>query len=103
MKADELEKIFNVTPEDIERWDTDAKSGVLPGAPSGDVLEGSGRPMISVIRNGQDLVSVDGSRRFVVYGDPEWGWWIEIASDGTEVPGLWEYVADENKIFRACG
>ncbi|MEF2559962.1 MAG: hypothetical protein U0M96_02550 [Eggerthellaceae bacterium] len=102
MKTDELEELFNVTPEDISRWDADEKNGVLPGVPSCDAVVSSEQPRVSVKRDDQDLVSVDGSRRFTVYGDREWGWWIEIASDGTEVPGLWEYIADEDKIIRVC-
>lgn len=102
MKADELEKRFNVKPEDVERWDAGAENGVLPGAPLGGAVVGTEQPTLHVTRDNQDLVNVDGSRRFVVYGDPEWGWWIEIASDGAEIPGLWEYLEDEEKVVRAC-
>lgn len=57
---------------------------------------------VSVKRDGRDLVSIDGSRRFVVYGDIEWGWWIEVLSDGTEVPGLWEFDGNDRLVVRAC-
>lgn len=97
MKADELEKLFNVKSEDIARWNIDAENGIFPGVPSGEILEA-----VCVKRDDSDLVSVDASRRFAVYGDPEWGWWIEIASDGAEIPGLWEYLDDEEKVVRSC-
>lgn len=30
-------------------------------------------------------------RRWRVMGDPEDGWWVEVDSDGSELPGDWEY------------
>ena len=32
-----------------------------------------------------------GKRRWRVMGDPEDGWWVEVDSDGSELPGDWEY------------
>lgn len=46
MNATELEKKFGVTAEDIEKWDSDAQQGILPGAPSGEMVTGPGRPMM---------------------------------------------------------
>ena len=36
-------------------------------------------------------VSELGKRRWCVMGDPEDGWWVEVDSDGSELPGDWEY------------
>lgn len=36
-------------------------------------------------------VSFFGKRRWRVMGDPEDGWWVEVDSDGNELPGDWEY------------
>ena len=38
-----------------------------------------------------ELVSQLGKRRWRVMGDPEDGWWVEVDSDGSELPGDWEY------------
>ena len=46
MKAIELEKMFNVDAEEIERWDKQASRGILPGKPSGKVEFGPGRPQM---------------------------------------------------------
>ena len=48
-----------------------------------------------MVCRGDSLVSSDGSRRFVVYGEPEWDWWVEVAPDGSELPGMWEFWDDE--------
>lgn len=37
------------------------------------------------------LVAQLGKRRWRVMGDPEDGWWVEVDSDGSELPGDWEY------------
>lgn len=34
---------------------------------------------------------VRGGRSGRVMGDPEDGWWVEVDSDGSELPGDWEY------------
>lgn len=49
---------------------------------------------VDVVCRGDSLVSSDGSRRFVVYGEPEWDWWVEVAPDGSELPGMWEFWDD---------
>lgn len=41
--------------------------------------------------DGDELVSQLGKRRWRVMGDPEDGWWVEVDSDGNELPGDWEY------------
>ena len=41
--------------------------------------------------DGDELVSQLGKRRWRVMGDPEDGWWVEVDSDGSELPGDWEY------------
>ena len=44
MKTEELEKMFNVTTEQLDVWERDASEGVLHGKPSGEVVFGPGRP-----------------------------------------------------------
>ena len=46
MKTKELEKMFNVKHEEIEKWDEEATHGVLPGVSSGKVVFGPGRPQM---------------------------------------------------------
>ena len=41
--------------------------------------------------DGDELVSQLGKRRWRVMGDPEDGWWVEVDSNGNELPGDWEY------------
>lgn len=43
---------------------------------------------VPVLPNGQSLLSEDAARRFVTYGELAWSWWVEVAPDGTELPGL---------------
>lgn len=47
--------------------------------------------VLSVEPDGDELVSQLGKRRWRVMGDPEDGWWVEVDSDGSELPGDWEY------------
>lgn len=56
---------------------------------------------VAVNRDDRELVSVDGLRRFVVYGEPEWGWWVESA-DGSEFCGLWEFWEEEGLAVCVC-
>ena len=44
METTELEKMFNVTAEELDERENDASKGVLHGKPAGDVLFGPGRP-----------------------------------------------------------
>lgn len=58
---------------------------------------------VAVVCDGVDLVSSDGTRRFIPYGEIEWAWWVEIGPDGTELPGLWEFWEDEGIAACMCG
>lgn len=58
---------------------------------------------VEVTRDGADLVSAHGGRRFVSHGDIEWAWWIEVAPDGGELRGLWEFWDDEGVVVCMCG
>lgn len=51
----------------------------------------SEEPRLEVEPDGDELVSQLGKRRWRVMGDPEDGWWVEVDSDGNELPGDWEY------------
>lgn len=57
---------------------------------------------VPVEKSGRDLLSRDGSRRFCPYGDDEWGWWVEVTSDGEELPGLWEHEEEAGVVVCAC-
>ena len=46
MDTKELERMFNVTSEEIEKWDEEACNGILPGKSRGDVIVGPGRPKV---------------------------------------------------------
>ncbi len=58
---------------------------------------------VAVVCDGVDLVSSDGTRRFIPYGEIEWAGWVEIGPDGTELPGLWEFWEDEGIAACMCG
>lgn len=58
---------------------------------------------VAVVCDGVDLVSSDGARRFIPYGEIEWAWWVEIGPDGAQLPGLWEYWEDEGVAACMCG
>lgn len=58
---------------------------------------------VSVVREGDDLLSIDGLRRFLPYGEPEWAWWVEVTTDGKELPGLWEFWEEEGLAVCMCG
>lgn len=65
-------------------WLAGRFAGVLQGI--GDVGDSA-----LVEPDGDELVSQLGKRRWRVMGDPEDGWWVEVDSDGSELPGDWEY------------
>lgn len=46
-------------------------------------------------------VSELGKRRWCVMGDPEDGWWVEVDSDGNELPGDWEYDRKGGHVYCA--
>ncbi len=52
--AAELENMFGVSADQIEEWDAMASSGVMPGAPAGEVVRGPGRPQMF----GEEMVTV---------------------------------------------
>lgn len=58
---------------------------------------------VEVMKDGTDLVSTHGARRFVPYGDIKWAWWIEVTSDGGGLSGLWEFWDDEGVVICMCG
>lgn len=60
------------------------------------------RDEVPALRDGDGIVSRDGSRRFVPYGEAEGGWWVEVTEDGTELPGLWEFWDDEGLAVCMC-
>lgn len=45
--AKDLEKMFDVTEEQIASWDEMACEGNLPGIPAGEITRGPGRPKIT--------------------------------------------------------
>ncbi len=49
------------------------------------------------------LREVDGERRWIVKGDPIEDWWVEIDTDGRELPGDWEYDRDEGYVVCSIG
>ena len=49
------------------------------------------------------LREVDGERRWIVKGDPIEDWWVEINTDGCELPGDWEYDRDEGYVVCSIG
>ena len=71
--------IFRIT-------DAEGKAWVLSVERVGDVGDSA-----LVEPDGDELVSQLGKRRWRVMGDPEDGWWVEVDSDGNELPGDWEY------------
>ena len=42
----ELEKMFNVKAQDLDKWEAEASEGILPGKACGEVVYGPGRPMM---------------------------------------------------------
>lgn len=52
--AQELEKMFGITAEQIENWDDMASVGTLPGIPSSEIVRGPGRPQLF----GEEMVTV---------------------------------------------
>ena len=44
MNTNKLEQMFDVSAQEIEKWDADACKGILPGKSKGDVVYGPGRP-----------------------------------------------------------
>lgn len=57
---------------------------------------------VHVVRIGNELLSTDGGRRFVPYGEMEWAWWVEVTPDGKELRGLWEFWDEEGVAVCMC-
>lgn len=53
--------------------------------------------------DGDDLVQELGKRRWRVKGDPEDDWWVEVDSDGSELPGDWEYDPESGCVYCSVG
>lgn len=70
----------------MQKASAEGKAWVLSVERVGDVGDSE-----LVEPDGDELVSQLGKRRWRVMGDPEDGWWVEVDSDGNELPGDWEY------------
>lgn len=47
MSAEEIEKRFGITPEQLDQWEADATAGILHGEPVGPAIYyGPGRPLM---------------------------------------------------------
>ena len=53
--------------------------------------------------DGDDLVQELGKRRWRVKGDLEDDWWVEVDSDGSELPGDWEYDPESGCVYCSFG
>lgn len=53
--------------------------------------------------HGNDLVQVLGKRRWRVKGDPKDDWWVEVDSNGSELPGDWEYSCEYGYVYCSVG
>lgn len=57
---------------------------------------------VPAVRDGVNLISRDGRRRFVPCGDIEWAWWVELDSYGNELPGFWEFWDEDGLAVCSC-
>lgn len=53
--------------------------------------------------HGDDLVQVLGKRRWCVKRDPKDDWWVEVDSDGSELPDDWEYSREYGYVYCSVG
>ena len=53
--------------------------------------------------DGDDLVQELGRRRWRVKGDPTDDWWVEVDSDGSELPGEWEPDPERGCVYCMVG
>ena len=53
------------------------------------------KPVNGSAENATKIVEINGSRRWVINGDPIEDWWKEIDEEGRQLPGEWEYLRDE--------
>lgn len=49
------------------------------------------------------LSEVDGERRWVINGDPQEDWWVEVDPGGRCLPGDWEYDRDLGTVVCSIG
>ena len=54
---------------------------------------------VRYVKSSNTLVEKNGSRKWIAYGDPIEGWWIEVDSDFERLPGNWEYDSDEGIVI----
>ena len=47
------------------------------------------------------LISADG-RRWVIEGDPEEDWWMEVDALGRKLPGGWEWDREAGTVVCSC-
>lgn len=62
MESMDLEEMFGVTRENIEKWDFDAREGTLPGDPSGETVAGPGMPASAQSRCRESEAAENGER-----------------------------------------
>lgn len=43
-----------------------------------------------------------GGRRWVIEGDPEEDWWMEIDASGRRLPGGWEWDREAGTVVCSC-
>lgn len=64
---------------------------------------------VPVVPAGGDPVSATalneagGNRRWVVNGEPEEDWWVEVGRNGQRLPGEWEYDREEGIVVCSIG
>lgn len=49
------------------------------------------------------LSEVGGNRRWMVNGDPQEDWWVEVDQNGQRLPGEWEYDRDTGTVVCSIG
>lgn len=43
-----------------------------------------------------------GGRRWVIEGDPEEDWWMEVDASGRRLPGGWEWDREADTVVCSC-
>ncbi len=74
----------------------------------GEAVEMRKRPAllgeeVPVRREGHCLVEAGGDRRWVLHGEPEEDWWVEITPQGIAYQDDWEYNRDANTVACMAG
>lgn len=62
------------------------------------VVPAGGNPVSATALN-----EVGGNRRWVVNGEPEEDWWVEVDQNGQRLPGDWEYDREEGTVVCSIG